>query len=136
MVVLVIMLDALEDLDGVRDGGLVHRDGLEAALQSGVLFDVLAVFAEGGGADDLDLAPGQGGLEDVGGVHAALGVSRAHDVVHLVDDEDDVALLAYLLDKALHAALELAAELGAGHEGREVQQVDLLVPQLIRHLSA
>ncbi len=34
----------------------------------------------------------------------------------------------------LHAALELAAELRAGNEGREVQQVDLLVAQLIRHL--
>ena len=71
--------------------GSVHGDGLEAALQGGVLLDVLAVLGEGGGADDLDLAPGEGGLEDVGGVHAALGVARADDVVHLVDDEDDVA---------------------------------------------
>ena len=81
----------LQDLQRVLDVRLVDRHGLEAALQRGVLFDVLAVLVEGGGADDLNLAPGQGGLEDVGGVHAALGVARAHDVVDLVDDEDDVA---------------------------------------------
>ena len=78
--------------------------------------------------DDLDtLTAREGGLEDVGGVHAALGVARADDVVHLVDDKDDVAHLADLLDEPLHAALELTAELGACHKGRQVQQVDLFI---------
>ena len=46
----------------VLDGGLLHDHGLEAALQGGVLLDVLAVLTEGGGADDLDLPAGEGGL--------------------------------------------------------------------------
>ena len=127
---LVVMGDALQNLQRILDIRLVDGDGLEPALQRGVLFDVLAVLVEGGGADDLDLATAQGGLEDVGGVHAALGVAGAHDVVYLVDDEDDVARLAYLLDQALHAAFELTAELGARHQRGEIQQIDLLLPQL------
>src|SRR5699024_8979595 len=83
VVLLIVGLDAHEDLHRVLDGGLLHDDGLEAPLQGGVLFDVLAVLGEGGGADDLDLPPGKGGLEDVGGVHGALGVAGAHDVVDL-----------------------------------------------------
>ena len=126
--------DALQNFHRVVDGGLLHDDGLEAALQGGVLFDVLAVLGEGGGADHLDLAPAQGGLEDVGGVHGALRVPRAHNGVHLVDDQDDVAQLLHLVDEALHAALKLAAELGARHQGGEVQQVDLLVQQLVGHV--
>ena len=55
--------------------------------------------------------------------------------MHLVDDEDDVADTADLLDEPLHAALELAAELRARHERREVEQVDLLVAQLIGHVA-
>ena len=51
--------------------------------------------------------------------------------MHLVDDQDDVALLADLLDEALHAAFKLAPELGARHESGQVQQIDLLVLQLI-----
>ena len=133
---LVVVGDALEYLDGVLDARLGHGDGLEAALERGVLLDVLAVLGEGGRADDLYLAAGEGGLEDIGGVHAALGVARADDVVHLVYDEDDVAGLAYLLDEPLHAALELAAELRAGHEGGEVEEVDLLVAQLVGHVAA
>ena len=54
--------------------------------------------------------------------------------MHLVDDEDDVADAADLLDEALHAALELAAKLRARHERREVEQIHLLVAQLIRHV--
>ena len=134
MVALVVGGDALDDLHAVLDGGLLHDDGLEAPLQGGVLLDVLAVLVEGGGADDLELPPAQGGLEDVGGVHGALGVPGPHDVVDLVDDQDDVAQLLDLLDEALHPALKLAPELGARHQGGEVQQIDLLVQQLIGHV--
>ena len=133
--VLVIAAHALEDLDTVVDARLGHRDGLEAALEGRVLFDVLAVLGERRRADNLDLAARERGLEDVGGVHAALGVAGADDVVHLVDDEDDVADAADLLDEALHAALELAAKLRARHERREVEQIDLLVAQLIGHVA-
>ena len=135
MELLVGLGHALHDLDGLLDGGFVNRHGLEAALQGGVLLDVLAVLGEGGGADDLDLAPGEGGLEDVGCVHAALGIAGAHQIVDLVDDENDVAALLDLADQRLHAALELAPELGTGHQGGQVQQEDLLVPKLIGHIS-
>ena len=131
---LIIGGDALENLHRVVDGGLLHDDGLEAALQGGILLNVLAVLGEGGGADHLDLPPAQGGLEDIGGVHGALRVPRAHNGVDLVDDKDDITQLFHLVDEALHAALKLAAELGAGHQGGEVQQVDLLVQQLIGHV--
>ena len=68
-------------------------------MPKGKIQRVLAVLGESGGANDLNLAPAQGGLENVGGVHGALGVAGAHDVVHLVDDQDDVAQLLDLLDE-------------------------------------
>ena len=116
----IVVGNALEDLQRVLDAGLRHRHRLEAPLQRRVLLDILAVFVEGGGSDDLDLPTGQGGLEDVGGVHAALGISGPHDVVYLVDDQNDVAQLADLLDEPLHAALELSPELGTGHQSRQI----------------
>ena len=71
----VLDLHAVEDLeplaqppqdgDGVLDRGLVDQHGLEAPLQGGVLLDVLAVLVEGGGADHVQLAAGQHGLEHV-----------------------------------------------------------------------
>ena len=49
----------------------------------------------------------------------------------LVNDQNDVAQLADFLNQTLHAALELAPELGPGHQGGQVQQIDLLVLELI-----
>ena len=44
-------------------------------------------------------------------------------------------MLSYLLDKPLHAALKLAAELRARDECRQVEQVDLLIPELRRNIA-
>ena len=52
---------------------------LEAALERGVLLDVLAVLVERGGADHAQLAAGQHRLEHVAGVHRALGRAGADD---------------------------------------------------------
>ena len=51
---------------------LGHLDGLEAALERGVLLDVLTVLGEGRRADALQLAAREGGLEDVRRVDRAL----------------------------------------------------------------
>ena len=52
--------------------GLADEDLLEAALQRGVLLDLLAVLVQRGGADHPQLAAGQHRLEHVAGVHRAL----------------------------------------------------------------
>ena len=131
---LVVGSQTLEDLDGILDGRLAHRHRLEPSLQGAVLLDGLAVFIKGGGADDLDLAPGKSGLQDVGSVHAALGISRTHDVVDLVDHQDDVTQLFDLVDEALHPLLKLAPELSPGHQRRQVEEIDLFIPQLEGHI--
>jgi hypothetical protein len=50
--------DALEDEDGVVHGWGLDLHGLEAAVERGVLLDILAVFVERGRADALELAAG------------------------------------------------------------------------------
>ena len=129
VVFFVVGAHAFQHLDAVGDGRLIHLDGLEAALQRLVLLDILAVLGKGGGADDLDLPAGERRLHDVGGVHRAFGIAHPHQVVQLVNEQDDVAGAAHLADQALDPLLKLAAELGAGHQGGQVQQVDLLVRQ-------
>ena len=132
---LVVVSDTLQYLQRILHIRFVHRHRLEPALQRRVLLDMLAVLVERGGTDDLYLAPAEGGLEDVGGVHAALGVPCAHDVVYLVNDEDHIPGLADLLDQPLHSALELSPELGTRHQRRQIKKIDLLVPQLEGHLA-
>ena len=67
-----------------------HR--LEAALQGGILLDVLAVFVQRGGADAVQFAAGQHRLQHVAGIHRPFGLAGADDGVQLVDEEDDPCL--------------------------------------------
>ena len=62
MIVLIVFLYAQNDLHGLVYGGLAHCHRLKAPLKGRVLLDVLSVLVEGGGAYNLYLAPGQGGL--------------------------------------------------------------------------
>ena len=131
---LVAVAQALEDVDGQRHGGLVHLDRLEAPLEGGVLLEVLAVLVDRGGADGLQLAARQHRLEDRGGVDGALGGARADQRVDLVDEQDDVAPRADLLEDLLQPLLEVAAVAAARHQGAEVERVELLARQRLGHL--
>lgn len=72
------------------DGILRQQAGRQSSvlcspLQGGVLLNVLPVLVQGGGADALQLATGQGGLQDVGSVDGTLGGTGTDQGVHLVD---------------------------------------------------
>ena len=135
MEVFIVAAHTHQDFCGVCNRRFVDGNRLEAALECGVLFDIFAVFREGCRADHLNLAARECRLEDVCGVHRAFGIACADDVVHFVDDKDDVAERLDLVDEALHAAFKLSAELRARDKCRQVEQMDFLVFQLIRHLT-
>ena len=130
MVGLVALLEAAQDRDRVLDRRLADVDRLEAALERGVLLDVLLVLVERGRADGAQLAAGEHRLEQVGRVDRALGGAGADDRVQLVHEQDDLALgVLDLLQDGLQALLELAAVLGAGEQGADVEADDLAVAQ-------
>ena len=107
---------------------LVDQHLLEAALERGVLLDVLAVFVERGRADAVQLAARERGLEHVAGVDRAFGLAGADHGVQLVDEDDGLAfVLRDVLQHGLQALLELAAVLGAGEQRRHVERQHALV---------
>ncbi len=115
--------------------GLADQDRLEAALERGILLDVLPVFVERGGTDHVQLAPGERRLEQVARIHRPLRRPRAHDRVQLVDEDDVPPLgLGQLLDHRLEPLLEFATILGAGQQQADVERHDLLAAQRLRHV--
>ena len=107
--------------------GLADLNRLEAALEGGVLLDVLAVLVEGGRTDGLQLAAGQLRLEDRGGVDRAFGSTCTDERVQLVDEQDDVAAGVDLLEDLLQALFEVTAVAAACDQRTEVEGVELLV---------
>ena len=126
---LVAVAQAAEDLQRLVAAGRLDDDGLEPPVQGAVLLDVLAVLVEGGGADALHLAAGQGRLEDIGGVDGPLGPAGADQGVQLVDEQDRVLRPPDLVHHGLDPLLELAAILGPGDHHREIQHHDPAVAQ-------
>ena len=111
---LVALLQPAQDRDRVGDRRRLDDDGLETALERGVLLDVLAVLVERRGADETQLAPRQHRLDHVAGVHRALGGAGTDDRVQLVDEGDYLAFgVRDLLQHSLQALFELPAVLGA-----------------------
>ena len=116
--------------------GLADHHRLEAALERGVLLDVLAVLVERGGADGAQLAAREHRLQEVRGVHRALGRAGADDGVQLVHEEDHLALgLGDLLQHRLEAVLELAAVLRAGDQRADVERDHAPVAERLGHVA-
>ena len=136
MVRLVAIAQSLEDLDRIRQVRFRDLDRLEAAFEGRVLLDVLAVLIKGRRADRLQLTAGEHRLEDRGGVDRALGSASADERVDLVDEQDDVAAGADLLEHLLQPFLEVTAVAGAGDERAEVERVELLVLEDLGHVAA
>jgi hypothetical protein len=95
---------------------------------------MLAVLVERRGADRLKLTASQRRLDDRRRVDRALGRSCAHERVHLIDEQDDVAALPDLLHHLLETLLELASVLRAGDERGQIERVELLASQGLRYL--
>ena len=136
MVCLVTLLQAAQNTDGVIYAGLAHVHLLEAALQCGVLLDVLAVLIQGGRTDQAQLATGKHGLEHVACVHGAFGRARTDDGVNLVDEGHDLTLgLLDFLEDSLQTLLEFTAVLCACDHGAQVQADEGLAAQGFGHVA-
>ena len=111
----------MQNLQGGLLAGFLHPNRLEPPLQGGVLFDEPAVLLRGGGTDELNAAPGQGGFDDVGCVNGPLGAAGADDGVQLIQEEDDVPRPGDLAQNVFHALLKFPPVLGSGDDGGQVQ---------------
>ena len=133
---LVAALQPAQDRNGVVGGRLIDRDRLKAPCQRGVFFDIAAVLVGGGRADAAQLTARQGRLQHVRGVDAAIDPAGADQHVQFVD-KDDIAPRGGLDlgQHRLQPLFELAAELGAGQDQRQVEREHAAVLQPLGHVA-
>ena len=97
---------------------------------------MLAVFIERGRADAMQFAARERGLEQVGRIHRAIGLAGADQRMHLVDEQDDLAVRAGdFVQHRFQALFELAAIFRAGNERAEIERQQALVLQALRHVA-
>ena len=133
---LVPVLQAAQDRDRILDRRLGDEHRLEPPRQRRVLLDMLAIFVERGRADAVQLAARQCRLQEVRGVHCAIGLAGPDERMHFVDEQDDAACgRGDLVEHALEALLELAAIFRAGDERSHVEREKLLVADRFGHVA-
>ena len=89
MVVGKLVLQATEHQQSPLAIGLINGNPLEAAIQGRIPFEVALVLRPCGGGDGAHAAPGQGRLEQVGGI-VLTGVAAGTDEgMGLIDKEND-----------------------------------------------
>ena len=120
---LVFLLQAAQDRDRILDRRLADEHRLEPPRQRRVLLDIFAVFVERGRADAMQFTAREGWLQQIGGVHRAVGLARADQRVHLVDKQDHPACRRRdLVQHRLDPFLELAAIFRAGDQRAHVER--------------
>src|SRR5579863_10303573 len=118
----ILLLETAEDCDCVFNVGLANENDLEAAFESGIFLDVLAVFVQRGCADRAEFAASECRLQHVRGIDGAFCCSGSDQRVQLVDEENDLALSVLdLLEHCLKAVFEFAAILRAGEHRSEIE---------------
>ena len=133
---LVFLLQSAQDGDGVLHRGFAHQHLLEAPLQRRVFLHVFAVFVQGGGADAMQFAARERGLQHIARVHGAFGLARADHGMQLVDEHDGLAfVLCQLFQHRFQPFLELAAIFGAGQERRHVERQHAFPLQGLGHFA-
>ncbi len=108
---------------------------MEAALQSGVLFDVLAVLVKRCGTDGAQFAASQSRFEHVRGIHRALCSACTDQRVQLIEEDDDLALsCSDLVYDRLEPLFELAPVLAARDHTAQIELQNALAMQYGRHI--
>ena len=133
---LVLLFNAAQDRHGVFHSGFQDHHRLEPPRQSRVFFHVFAILIEGRGAHTVQFAPSQGGLDQVGRIHSAIGLTSADQRVHLVDEQDDLARSGgHFVQDSFQPFFKLAAILRTGNQGPHVEGKQALIAQGFRHIA-
>src|SRR4051812_44427313 len=105
-----MLLEPLEDLDGLLDGRLMHFNLLKPANQRAVPLKPAAVFLKRGGTNAAQFPRSQRGLEQIGRIHGSFtGSASANDGVNLINKEHRVFMLIQRFENRLRPVFKIAA---------------------------
>ena len=95
-----------------------------------------AVFVIGSGADTAQMAFGEGGFEQVGGIHgAAGGAACADDGVDFVDKQDGMLDFGQLFEHGFDAGFKITTIFGAGQERAHIQRKHGGASKCVRYIT-
>ena len=130
MVQFVFFFNPAQDANRIGDSRLLNQKRLETAGQCGILFHVLAVFVQRGGANAMQLTTGQCRLNQVGGIHRTFRRTSTNKSMHFVNKQNDFASgILNFLEHRFQAFLKFTAIFRASDQGTHIKRHQLFVLQ-------
>ncbi len=128
--------DGPHHINGLGFIRFLHFHYLKAPGQSRIAFEVLFVLGPGGGGNGAQFAPGQSGLEQVGGIALSLFTAGTDHGVRLVDKEDDRLGRGFDFgDDRLQTIFKLAFYAGSGLQQSQVQAAQHYILQRLGDIT-
>ena len=109
VVLLVAVLKAMDDRNGVVVVWLADVDRLETPLKCSVLLDMFTILFCRSCTNDLDFSTRQRWFQDRCSIDGAFCGTCTNDGVNLINEEDVILGFLQLSNNLLHAVLELTA---------------------------
>ena len=122
MIDLVTFLESSQNGDRVLYGGLFDQHGLKSSFQSGVLFDIFAVFVQCGRTNAVKLTSCQHGLQQIARIHRAVRFARTDDGVQFVNEKNNLAFTCLdFSEYGFEAFFKFSAEFRTRNERTHVE---------------
>ena len=136
MVRIKTILNATQNRNCFVFARFVYLHWLESTFQSGIFFNVLAVFLSCRRANAMEFATSEFRLEHVAQIHRAFGLARAHNVVEFIDEHQRIAIFFDSVNHIFKTLFKVATVFCTSHQRRQIKCKDLLALQSIRHITA
>mmetsp|Transcript_5557 Transcript_5557/g.13087 ORF Transcript_5557/g.13087 Transcript_5557/m.13087 type:complete len:226 (-) Transcript_5557:931-1608(-) len=129
-------LQTTKNTNGIFRRWLINHDLLESALQCFVLFNVLAVFIDGGGTDAAQTTTGESGLQKVRSIHRTLRRPSSNNRVHFINEENDFSVtFCNFFQDGLQTLFKLSSHGCTSYKGSKIQTDQAAVFQTIRNIT-
>ena len=132
----IALFKPLKDGEAFLNVRFIKVYALEPPGQGTIFFKMVAKLFIGRGADTAQIAVGQHGLEQVGGVHGAAGCGACpHNGMNFVNKQNGVRDFHQTLHHSLEAAFKVAPVAGARQQKPHVQGEQLGLGEHFRHVA-
>src|SRR5690349_8243500 len=94
-----------------------HEYGLKSPLECCILFNMLAIFIQGSGADTSEFSPRQCGVQHFRGIHGPFRCTSTYQCMELIDKKNHLSSrLGNILENGFEALLKFSTKLGSSNQ--------------------
>ena len=127
--IFVLVLDITQNLKRFFSSSRFYYYFLETTFQSAILFDVLAIFIQGGGTNTLYFSSCQCRFQHICSIHRACCRTCTYNRVNFVNKQNHIRILLQLIENGTDTLFKLSTVFGSCHDSCHIEGYHSFVKQ-------